>query len=204
MGFNIFEKDTKMKYEIITLLSQAKGPISLEKIKKELSEHLSYSTIKDYCHTLDKLIDNIYSNDEVHLVLTKQTVHLEKKSSNLQFLFEALLKTDVNAQIINTLIRKRKFKTDDFCFYHGISMSTLRRKNQLLNKLLESFNLHITTSDRLTILNGSDFDIYIFSFLSYFFVYHDTTRIAKASRAFEPTIDTSRKASQYFLEHRSN
>ena len=151
------DKKTILKRNIVDILDMELQPVSSRELRQKIGEGSS-ALILDTCKEIQETFSNVYPDGRVKLLIEKNGITLLRTNSSLQYFFESLFSQDLSYQIIKTLIVHRIFHTDDFCFQNGVSLSTLRRKIQMINQSLLNYRIHITVSNRTSFV-GAEIDI---------------------------------------------
>ena len=151
------DKKTILKRNIVDILDMELQPVSSRELRQKIGEGSS-ALILDTCKEIQETFSNVYPDGRVKLLIEKNGITLLRTNSSLQYFFESLFSQDLSYQIIKTLIVHRIFHADDFCFQNGVSLSTLRRKIQMINQSLLNYRIHITVSNRTSFV-GAEIDI---------------------------------------------
>lgn len=156
-----------IKMQLIELLNNQVDYISMRQICDEL-QNSNGNLIRSLCLELQKEIEELYKTEEMALLITKREgVRLQRNGVNMQRLTSAIFSNSSSYNILYTLFLNKSVTTADFCEEYFISRSTLSRKLKRLNQILNTFDLHISLSEHMS-LRGEESKIRLF----YHFYFH--------------------------------
>lgn len=148
-------KHTILLLNILEILEQQIKPISSKQLT-ELIGIYSQPKILSACKKLQDIIMNVSNKDR--LSINHAGIFFERKPSNLSYLYEEILKDDIEYEILKKLFSDRTFDTLNFCYNYGISESSLKRTIQEINTSFIDYDLHISVA-KMTKLSGSEHHI---------------------------------------------
>ncbi len=170
------DTNTHLKIKIVSLLDETNSPLTSLEIQKKLGFG-SQVTILNCCHEIKERMELIYPNKEVYLLISPSLgIQLFRHSSNLQYLYDDFYSSDLLYEIIEQLIQKRQFLTNEFCEKYGVSVSKLKRKVKEINQLVNHYQMHISVSAKVTI-KAEEAQLRLFSYAFLYGIHRQFSRI---------------------------
>ncbi|EOH90871.1 helix-turn-helix domain-containing protein [Enterococcus pallens] len=148
------DRNITVKLELLSILNKQDVPISSNQLS-QLLEPISSATILNYCRELQDTIDELYTEDQLRLLITETGICLKNGGTSLIALTNFLLTSDLSYQIIIEVYNNKEVNSLKFCQEYGTSLSTLRRKIRALNQEIAPYGFYISSSDR-TFIKGDE------------------------------------------------
>lgn len=138
---NLLESSEKIEIEILKKLYINNGIFSKYKLCDEL--HISFPTLKLYIRNINMMFFNYY-NDDVNIHINKETIFLKYRNNiSLDNFVSIYIENSLKYKLLSMLYYHKNLNSVKLCSYLNISLSTLNRKINECNKLLNSFELRI-------------------------------------------------------------
>ncbi|HBG2494147.1 TPA: helix-turn-helix domain-containing protein, partial [Clostridioides difficile] len=142
---NLLESSEKIEIEILKKLYINNGIFSKYKLCDEL--HISFPTLKLYIRNINMMFFNYY-NDDVNIHINKETIFLKYRNNiSLDNFVSIYIENSLKYKLLSMLYYHKNLNSVKLCSYLNISLSTLNRKINECNKLLNSFELRIKKFD---------------------------------------------------------
>ncbi|MFR3734096.1 MAG: helix-turn-helix domain-containing protein [Enterococcus sp.] len=160
------EYRTLLQRDILEAIDSFDHSVSVEDIKEILGYSNSVTILKTI-KELSDLIDETYTDSHYSMKLLnpkKGYYRLERYSTNLQSIFQAIFSQDFAYNLINTLIEKRSISSVEICQELNISESTLQRKVRLINQEIKDYGVYISCSEKVQ-FKSDELKVRLFSYV---------------------------------------